>query len=93
MKLILFLVPICFLFAFLSCKKSNVCVSTEITKTVINCFDTAWAVKLDKGTYAADSIPAAFQQEGLKVCVVYTLYSELLTLYRQNKEILIMFAK
>ncbi|SRR6266542_1769628 len=74
MKHVIFLTLFYLLFSFLSCKKSNECVSAEITKKVINCFDTVWAVKLDKEIYAADSIPVAYQQERLKVCIVYTLY-------------------
>lgn len=51
--------------------------NAEITKTVLACFDTSWAIKLDKGIYPADSIPATFQQEGLKVCIQYSLYEDL----------------
>lgn len=42
--------------------------------------DTAWGVKLGQNAYPtnsgfADSIPAQLQQEGLKVCIQYKIYS------------------
>ena len=80
MKLIYLFTLFIMSFSLLSCKKNNACVSAEITKTIIKgCgadTGTAWAVKLNNITYPADftdSIPAAFKQQGLKVCIQYTI--------------------
>ncbi len=74
MKNALLFVLISLLFPLLSWKKNNECVSAEVTKTIVKAFftDTVWGIKLNNEVYPADftdSIPAAFQDEGLKVCV------------------------
>src|SRR5689334_11939587 len=82
MKVILF-AAVYISFSFLSCKKdNNECVSATIQKVYFNkCGgfeDTAWGIKLDQKTYPThfpDSIPTAFQQESLKVCIQYKTYS------------------
>jgi len=80
MKPTIFFISIALFLFFLSCKKNNGCPNAEVTKTVIKACsftaDTVWSIKVDNKTYPADladSIPAAFKQEGLKVCVQYSI--------------------
>jgi hypothetical protein len=65
---------------FFSCTKNNEnngCKSAEVTKAIIKgCYaDTVWGIKVENKTYpvdfTSDTIPAEFQQEGLKVCIQY----------------------
>jgi len=62
--------------AFIGCKKSNTCTNAEITKLFRGTACEKWAISVGHNVYPTSNLPATFEQDNLKVCVVYNLYGD-----------------
>lgn len=67
---------ICISFLLTGCKKSGTCQSAEITKMFPGTPCEKWAIKVQDTIYSAPNLPVEYEQNGLMVCVTYTLYND-----------------
>ena len=68
---------ICFSFLIGSCKKSNTCQSAEVTKMFKGTACEKWAIKIENNIYPAPNLPIEYEQDSLRVCVVFKLCEDL----------------
>ena len=70
-----------------ACKKdqgpqqAGACSEASLSATVIHgrnmCDANGWVLQMDGGnTYPPDALPPAFEQVGMRVCAVYTVYDD-----------------
>ena len=72
------LIPILLIAVFLfSCKKENKSACTNVIITNVGTPCQQWGIKVNGQTYPSRNIPQSYQQDGLQVCAVFTLYEDL----------------